>query len=246
MLRDTFGLLGPCLPALGVVTLVTWLFELLMAYGIRPPFEHLGPGGTQPPLGFNIVERLFWMVLKAATSAGFIRWLADGILQEEPRTLARVLKVALAGAFLLALQQLLSLFMVGLATLLVILPGIYLATSLSLASAAFVVDGLGPIAALQRSMAVVQGHWLRLFLALTPLFVLNAAIVLLTQQLPVLLGQEGDAERLATSVLSTAVATTTYGLLEIATVLAYLRLTRRPAPEPPPVPVEAPPASTEA
>jgi hypothetical protein len=246
LLKDTFGLLESCMPAVRVVALAAWFAALLLDDGFQAAFEGLLPRGSRFPPGFDFAMRGAGMVVKCAAAGGFIRWLADELLLEERPTRARVLKAVLAGAVLLTLQKLLFLGVAGLAALLLIIPGLYLANSMALAPAAMVIDGHGPLAALRRSAAVVEGHGWRLFLALVPLVALSWVTERLTRGLAYYLEEWVYWGRLAGLAFGTALTTTADCLLDIAIVLAYLRLTRRPAPEPPPAPVPAAPAGAGA
>jgi hypothetical protein len=246
LLKDTFGLLGSCMPAVGVVALATWFATLLLDQGVRVAFEGLLSQGSRFPPGFSLAMRGVGILVRSATAAGFIRWLADELLQEERPTRERVLKAVLAGAVLLTLQKLLFLGAAGFAALLFIIPGLYLANSMALGPAAMVIDGHGPLAALQRSAAVVEGRWWPLFLALAPLVALSWVARRLTRGLSLYLEDVVDGGRLAGLAFGTAMTTTADCLLDIAIVLAYLRLTRRPAPEPPPAPVPDAPAGAGA
>jgi hypothetical protein len=237
LLKDSFGLLGPALPGVAVVVVVAFLAERLLSYAVLTPLFLLSSERSVEPYLLSLVFQACTLLVDSATSAGFIRWLADGLLQREQRTMARTLKAALAGSLLLTLQWLLYVCAVGFGLILLVIPGIFLATILALAPAALVIDGHGPVAALKRSLAVTDGHGLRLFLALAPLVVLCKGALILGRGLPFMLKTEGVAGSLAGPVIGFVVTTTLACLIEITIVLAYLRLTRRPAPEPRPVPV---------
>ena len=96
-------------------------------------------------LGTAVYERLAFLNTPHAPSLG--ESLQDGLKGLLPVCLATIFYVAA----------------IGLGTILLIIPGIYLALSLILYWPAIVLEGHGPIAALKQSHQLIRGNWFRSF-----------------------------------------------------------------------------------
>lgn len=242
LLKDSLGLLAQSLPAVGVLTAITLLWQVLMSLALMPAFVFTGAVSPEGLGGGTAVILLLMVLMRATTSAGFMRWVADGLLGEKPRLPAAMLSAALASSLFLILMWLVSALVVAFGMMLCVIPGVYLAVCISLAPAALIIDGHGPISAVNHSYAIVKGYrWQLLFLAVVLVIIIwcvATAMALVSSQLE----RAGVAGDMVGMALNAVVNVTAGCLLEGAIVLAYLRITRRPLPDAQPQPAPVSPA----
>ncbi|WP_375769317.1 hypothetical protein NR798_00115 [Archangium gephyra] len=220
LLRDSFSLLGRNLSGVGLLL----GFNLLALY--------LGSFIRHPDSNRFLVSLLSGC-LSCISVAAFLSWTADGLLQQPGRSLLASLHVGMLRFVPLLLMSLLFALVVGAGTLLLILPGIYLALCMSLAPALVALEGLGPVQALNHSYQLTQGHRLALLAVFAVMTLLHVGVMLLGQLYLTLLPRLGDSPWLWMGffVLGQAVSSALfYGTL----VLAWMRVTGRVALSPDP------------
>ena len=139
--------------------------------------------------------------------AGCFRAVADAYLGEEVgwRSSLRFALRRLPAVIVLAIV---SGIFVGLATLLCILPGIYLYVAFSVAVPVLLVEGAGPIRSLGRSRELVQGRWwAALGVALVGYFLVALVSLALTSLIVGVAFANPDRSTVSGFVLSTLAAT---------------------------------------
>jgi hypothetical protein len=170
LLGGSFRLFAGNLQAVGVFALVLGLLELANSAGRAAV-------GDEAWIGFNLVITL-------ASVAGYTRWVGDGLqLGVEARSVGLALRAALFRFLFLGLVGVLYSVLVTVGLYMLILPGLYLALSMSLAPVAVVLDGFGPYAALRRSYDMMKGYRLRvlgLFSVMLVVGVVGGAVLALT------------------------------------------------------------------
>jgi hypothetical protein len=162
LLRDTFVLLTRNLSGFALLLGISLAGRILLE-------QVTGPG--RGPWPFRLAESC----VSAFGTAAFISWTTGGLLQKRERSMLSALGVAVSRLPALFFMNLLFGLVVGVGAFFLLLPGIYLALRLSLASCVLVVEGDGPVQALNTSYRLTRRHWIPLLGTLAiilPLYVL--------------------------------------------------------------------------
>ncbi|MFY1828599.1 hypothetical protein ACN47A_21935 [Myxococcus fulvus] len=142
--------------------------------------------------------------------------------------LAAVLGMVVPRSLLMVLTFALSALVVGTGLSLLLIPGLYLGLSTSLAPAIVAVEGRGPLAALRLSYELVKGYRLRLLGTLLPLggSVLLAVLVL-SNLLDWVISSLPSPIPVAFGIAVTTTTVSAVFVYELGLVLAYQRLLER-------------------
>lgn len=215
LLQDSFSLLGSNLAGVGFLlagslggSLLSSALLLLLPY---------------PESSVWLLALVSASVSSFATAV-FLSWTAQRLLQQSGFSLLSSLRVGLLRFSALLLMSLLFVIVVGAGMLLLILPGIYLAVCMSLAPALVVLEGHGPLQALNHSYRLTRGHRLTLLVVFSAMFLLQVVLAFAVQSLLPLLGEGLPA------LFQTLWHAFGSALLLGAIVLAWMRITGRVAP----------------
>ncbi len=109
------------------------------------------------------------------------------------------------------------------ATLLLVLPGLWLLTRWSLFASVIKTERLGPVAALKRSNQLVRGHFWAVFLTATIAFILEGIVIDVGGSVAVLVS---DSETWAEYIGAVIAGSLISPLAALTTATTYLRLTQ--------------------
>jgi hypothetical protein len=181
---------------------------------------------TQSDTGFVVFVLIFaviaWLATFLATGAG-VKAVAEAYVGRKPTVggsysyVARRLHSVMWVVLLFAI-------IVGLGTVLLVIPGIYLAVALSLAVPALVVEGTKGTKALRRSHGLVKGRWWATFGALLLGFILIPVVIQYAFTFVLQLGLGAVEMTSTTAVLALSQAVGTLGQI-IATPIQIAVLT---------------------
>jgi hypothetical protein len=163
-----------------------------------------------PPRGFGANDSTWWFLYAAGTLATLACWCAillrqDCMLRGEPYSARRELATtvrrlpAIAALFVLSLIAL----AVGLAAF--VLPGVYLSVSLVLAWPALMIEGRGPLEALNVAVRITRHHWWHAAAVLTIGFTIVLVFVLGVTICAIALPFAGGADVAIATALAAAV-----------------------------------------
>lgn len=217
LLQDSFTLLGRNLPGVGFL-LAGSLGGSLLTSSLLLLLPH-------PESSVWLLALVSASVSSFATAV-FLSWTAQRLLPQPGFSLLSSLRVGLLRFSTLLLMSLLFGLIVAAGMLFLILPGIYLAVCMSLAPALVVLEGLGPLQALNHSYRLTRGHRLTLLVVFSALFLLQVVLVLIGQRLfPAL----GAPSWLGLGLFQTLWQAFGSALFLGAVVLAWMRITGRVA-----------------
>jgi hypothetical protein len=218
LLQDTFRVFVQNLPAVGIVALIYALSHIVGQFLVE-----LLP--REDSLRALWVPAIFCISL--ALAAGFMHWVAAGIRNRgERRSATAAVKAALLHFIPMGFMWLFYGIVVTTGLYLLVLPGAYLALCMCLAPAALVLDEQGPYSSLRHSYELVKGHRLKLLGLFLPLFILLFFAVFLSALLGRGLEQVGIATDVLLPLVGNGMFSAATSLIQIAMVLAYLRISR--------------------
>ncbi len=125
----------------------------------------------------------------------------DAVAQGRELGFGEALKLGIRRSPILFASIFVYMLVVMVGMLLLIIPGIYLMISLMLGTYLIMVEGRGPIEALQRSRLLVQGNWWRTMAALMVPMVLMMTVMGLAQMLVVMISVPFGQEAMAATML---------------------------------------------
>lgn len=217
LLQDSFSLLGRNLSGVGFLlagslggSLLSSALLLLLPY---------------PESSVWLLALVSASVSSFATAV-FLSWTAQRLLQQPGFSLLSSLRVGLLRFSALLLMSLLFVIVVAAGMLLLILPGIYLAVCMSLAPALVVLEGHGPLQALNHSYRLTRGHRLTLLVVFAVLFLLQVVLAFAGQSL---LPALGAPPWVLPALFQTLWQAFSSALFLGVVVLAWMRITGRVA-----------------
>jgi len=155
-------------PMFVIVTAVAGLPSLLAFLFGTPPVTSPGPVAVMSVLSF--IMRLILGTISQAV-------LAYAMFQDmrgRPVHLGEAVRKGLARFFPILGLAILSSIVIGLASLLLLVPGVMLAVRWAVALPVCVVEGLGPIASMERSAVLTRGHRWKVFAILLLMVIIGA------------------------------------------------------------------------
>jgi hypothetical protein len=168
--------------------------------------------------------------LSALGAAAFLSWTQAELLQEPERSPFSALHVGLLRFPALLLMNLLSGIVVGMGAVFLLLPGLYLAVRMSLASPLLVLEGRGPLQALNDSYSLTRKHgWTLLgVLAVMAPLSLGCSVVggAVLGMLSEVFGHVGVGARSLGLIVGSGIAALGSALLYTPLLLAWMRISR--------------------
>lgn len=165
LVRKTFAVWWRNALRFAALSLIVWAFiaAVLMALWLAVSGGHLRPSSTWPVLALpamTLVIGLLLVVQMGALTHGALQHLAD-----RPVRFGAMLGAGLRRALPVVATGFLAYWTVAVGLVLLVVPGIFVATALSVAVPAVVVERIGPMQALRRSWELTRDHRLTVFLA---------------------------------------------------------------------------------
>jgi hypothetical protein len=191
--------------------------------------------GAEAPYYFVDDSYPVWEQILATVASAFAFYLfvayAEGIADEAERGAARLtlrdvlgkLQQALPIVPLVIVTSTIALGTAAVATLLLVLPGLWLLTRWSLFASVIKTERLGPVAALKRSNRLVRGHFWAVFLTATLAFVFEEIVIDMGGLAGVLVS---DSETWGEYIGAVVAGSLISPLAALTTATTYLRLTR--------------------
>jgi len=175
-----------------------------------------------------------WEQILASLTSAFAFYLfvayAEGIAAEAERGAARLtlrnvlgkLQQAIPIVPLVIVASTIALGTTAVATVLLVLPGLWLLTRWSLFASVIKTERLGPVAALKRSNRLVRGHFWTVFLTATLAFIFEAIVIDMGSWAGVLVSH---SETWGEYIGAVAAGSLILPLAALTTATTYLRLT---------------------
>ncbi|REG30772.1 hypothetical protein ATI61_106242 [Archangium gephyra] len=219
LLQDSFSLLSRNLSGVGLL-LAGSLAGSVLSAAFLPSF-------LQDPAPSGFLLGLVSACLSSFVTAVFLSWTAQNLLQQPEPSLLSALQVGLVRFVSLFLMSILFGIAVAAGMLCFILPGLYLAVRMSLAPALVVLDGRGPLEALNHSYQLTEGHRLTLFVVFAVMILLQLVLALAGQLVLGLVSSLGAPSWLGMELFLPLWQVLGSALLYGAVVLAWMRITGR-------------------
>jgi hypothetical protein len=176
VVRQSFGTLAICVLAVAVPLNI--IGTLITASTSDDPFDlddTSATGTSSTEVAGSLVSTTLNLVLFTLAAAACFRAVSSTYLGQMPTWQASLSFASTRVLPLLGLSVLYFLGVIG-ATILVIIPGIWLSVAWSLGYPALLSEGIGPAAALGRSFRLVRGRWWATFAALLVMYLIVAVI----------------------------------------------------------------------
>lgn len=180
--QDAFRAIGANFGAFLVIGLISTIPGSLMGFGIQVLFSEQLEAMRDPSLDPDQILGIFGSMMGAyfvmivvlmalgAIGQGAAIYATVEYLVGRPASIADALRIGISKFFWLFLCSLLVGLIVGVGAMFCLLPGLIAWIWLSAAMPAVAVEGLGPIAAIQRSLELTEGHRVTIALVHSVLF----------------------------------------------------------------------------
>jgi hypothetical protein len=201
LLRRLFEVVGP----------IYWPLLILASPGFVIPIV-----AELIPLLGGILQLAYGIV--APILVGAALWLVDQHLKRQAPLLGNSLNRAVSKAVPLVLGTLLAALLSSLASIFLIIPGIYVGVKLALTPCAIALENQGTTGGLRYSWNLVKGHWWGVFWALLGDFILGFGVVVLVSRV---VADFGDS---VVNVVRAAAATAVQPIFWVCLVLLFRSL----------------------